>query len=395
MAKRISAVRANPKLDFRKAKKGITRISLRYNLGAQPYVDEKTGERKYRTKHKRKSLDLSLITNPRTPKERVHNKNTLELAEKIRYEREQEFKEHVKGYRVMREENINYLDFFENYLANYSKRDKRNIKIAYNRFKDFLNDVKQYSIYKDYIKPEHLTKNMMRDFVDYLQSRSKGEGAKTIYQRFKKVMNYAIEQGILLNNPCKGVVCKSDESTLKKDILSIEEIEQLINTTYETQNPQVRDAFIFCLCTGLRFCDVKELTYSNVDYSNKRLTFEQHKTRGYSSNSGVVIPLSDTALKLIGTASTNNINTEHIFLLPSYTSCSKTLKRWVKRAGINKHITWHCARHSFATNSLMLGANIAVVGSLLGHSGLKHTMRYLKAVDEEKRSAVNKINFNI
>lgn len=395
MTKRVSTVRANPRLDYRKTKKGITRISLRYNLGSQPYFDEHTGETKYKTKHKRKSLDLSLITTPRTPNERAHNKSTLELAQKIRYEKEQQFKEQVKGYRLKREENINYLDFFENYLNKYTKRDKRNIKVAFNRFKDFLNENKQYSIYKDYIKPEHLTKNMMRDFVDYLQSRSKGEGAKTIYQRFKKVLNYAIEEGILLNNPCKGVVCKSDESTLKKDILSMEEIKQLINTTYKNQNPQVRDAFIFCLCTGLRFCDVKDLTYSNIDYSNKILTFEQHKTRGYSSSSGVVVPLSDTALELIGTASTDNRKTELIFELPSYTSCSKALKRWVKRAGINKHITWHCARHSFATNSLIGGANISTVGSLLGHSGLKHTMRYLKAVDEDKRNAVNRMNFNL
>ena len=55
----------------------------------------------------------------------------------------------------------------------------------------------------------------------------------------------------------------------------------------------------------------------------------------------------------------------------------------------------HVARHSFATNSLMMGANIAVVGSLLGHSGLRHTMRYLKAVDAQKREATNKMNFNI
>lgn len=235
----------------------------------------------------------------------------------------------------------------------------------------------------------------MRLFVEYLQSRSVGEGAKTIYQRFKKVVNYAIEQDLITKNPCTGVVCKADDSILRKDILSMVEIKQLIQTTYDNQNPQVRDAFIFCLCTGLRFCDVDTLTYSSVDYSNKTLTFEQHKTRGHSANSGVVVPLSDTALTLIGKPSTNTPSKELIFELPSYTACSKALKRWVKRAKIDKHITWHCARHSFATNSLMMGANIAVVGSLLGHSGLRHTMRYLKAVDEQKREATNKMNFSI
>ncbi|WP_018108880.1 tyrosine-type recombinase/integrase [Bacteroides propionicifaciens] len=395
MAKKVSAVKENPRLEQRKSKQGIIRLSLRYNLGTQAYTDDNTGETKYKTIHKRESLDLSLIASPRTPADRALNKETLELAQKIRFEKEQQFKEQKDGYRLERNKDINFLDFFESYIYNYNKKDKRNLKVAYNRFKDFLQDEPQYNIYKDYIKPQQLTKDMMRLFVEYLQSRSIGEGAKTIYQRFKKVINYAIEQDLILKNPCIGVVCKADDSTLRKDILSMEEIKQLIQTEYKDQNPQVRDAFIFCLCTGLRFCDVDALTYSSVDYSNKTLTFEQHKTRGHSANSGVVVPLSNTALTLIGKPSTNTPSKELIFELPSYTACSKALKRWIKRAKIDKHITWHCARHSFATNSLMMGANIAVVGSLLGHSGLRHTMRYLKAVDAQKREATNRMNFNI
>lgn len=67
---------------------------------------------------------------------------------------------------------------------------------------------------------------------------------------------------------------------------------------------------------------------------------------GHSANSGVVVPLSDTALTLIGKPSTNTPSKELIFELPSYTACSKALKRWVKRAKIDKHITWHSGRHS-------------------------------------------------
>lgn len=425
MAKVEAKTKENPQLKQSILKDGRVSLYLEYYLGRQqnPVIDKTTGEQeyypndlttkdkatglkilspmagqpKYRIKHNRKkeSLNLYLIDKPRTPIERQTNKDILSLAQKIRFEKEQQLKDNLQGFRVKKEQDVNFLAFFESYIYNYNKKDKRNLKVAYNRFKDFLKDEPQYNIYKDFIKPQQLTKDMMRLFVEYLQSRSVGEGAKTIYQRFKKVINYAIEQDLILKNPCTGVVCKADDSTLRKDILSMEEIKQLIQTEYKDQNPQVRDAFIFCLCTGLRFCDVDALTYSSVDYSNKTLTFEQHKTRGHSANSGVVVPLSDTALTLIGKPSTNNPSKELIFVLPSYTACSKALKRWIKRAKIDKHITWHCARHSFATNSLMMGANIAVVGSLLGHSGLRHTMRYLKAVDEQKREATNKMNFNI
>ena len=82
---------------------------------------------------------------------------------------------------------------------------------------------------------------------------------------------------------------------------------------------------------------------------------------------------------------------ELIFELPTYESCCKSVKRWVKRAGINKHISWHCARHSFATNILDNGANIVTVANLLGHSGLKHTEKYLRAIDDRKREAINSL----
>ena len=90
------------------------------------------------------------------------------------------------------------------------------MQIAFSRFKDFLKE--QYPLYECNIKPEFITKDMMVLFVDYLQSRSVGEGAKSIYQRFKKVIRYAIEHDVIL----------------------------------------------------------KDLTYKNVDYSNKLLKFEQN-----------------------------------------------------------------------------------------------------------------------
>jgi hypothetical protein len=85
------------------------------------------------------------------------------------------------------------------------------------------------------------------------------------------------------------------------------------------------------------------------------------------------IPLNDGLLSLIRNSPEDGNLDNLVFTLPSYESCCKSVKRWVKRAGINKHISWHCARHSFAVNILNNGANIKTVASLLGHSGLKHT----------------------
>ena len=133
---------------------------------------------------------------------------------------------------------------------------------------------------------------------------------------------------------------------------------------------------------------MKDLTFANVDFSNKLLKFEQNKTKGHSASSGVVIDLRDDVLTLIGKPSSPDKRDEPIFPLPSYEMCLKALKRWVKRAGINKHISWHCARHSFAVNLLNNKVNIKTLASLLGHSGLKHTEKYTRAIDSLKKEAV-------
>ena len=404
MAKIENKTKENPKLEQNKLSDGRTSLYLEYYLGREekPVLDENgnqvyyedgkmQGKPKFSVKHNRRkeNLNLYLMDKPRTPAERQQNKETLELATKIRAEREQEFKESMLGYRLKKDRTINFLDYFQAYIDSYTKKDLRMVQIALSRFKDFLKE--QYPLYEYNIKPEFITKDMIVQFVDYLQSRSVGEGAKSIYQRFKKVIRYAIEHEVMLKDPCKEVICKVDEQMLRKDVLSLEEIQALINCHYENENPMVRRAFIFCLYCGLRFCDVKDLTYKNVDYSNKLLKFEQNKTKGHSSASGVVIPLNDGLLSIIGEAPADGNKDVLIFDLPTYESCSKSLRRWVKRAGIDKHISWHCARHSFAVNILNNGVNIKTVASLLGHSGLKHTEKYTRAVDKLKEEAINSL----
>jgi len=380
----------NPKIGAKILSDGRESLFLDYYLGYQKVYSEtldKEVSKKYR---KREFLKLYMWQAPRTPLERQQNKETLELAKKIRFEESQKLLENIEGYRLKSNHKVNFLEFFQNYISNYTKKDIKVIQMAYNRFVDFLNNTEEYQMYAKVIKPEHITKDMVEAFTEYLQTRSVGEGARSVYKRFKKVVKYAVEHDVMQKNPCNGIVIKIDEQQLKKDVLSPEEMQRLISTHYANENPNIRKAFIFCLYCGLRFCDVKDLTFANVDYSNKLLKFEQSKTKGHSSTSGVVIPLNDGILNLIGTPETDNRD-ELIFKLPTYASCSKALMHWVKRAEIDKHITWHCARHSFAVNILNNGANIKTVASLLGHSDLKNTEKYTRAIDKLKEDAINSL----
>ncbi len=411
----------NPKLGAKVLSDGRESLFLDFYLGYSMAVSSKTGKEYKRVNNKREFLSLYLWQAPRTPLERQQNKETLDLAKKIRYERGQELLENQEGYRIgkQKKEDVNYLDFMADYHASYTKKDANQIRRARTVFIDFLIDPKgkllpekiagsmtkeeKETIRKSnakkeaererkahglVVRPQHLTKDLMKAFTEYLINRFTGEGAHTVYGRFKKMILAALDKDIIAQNPCRGVSIKKDDGQLKKEILSQEEIVLLANTHYEKENPDIHRAFIFCLYCGLRWCDVKDLTYANVDYSNKLLKFEQSKTKAYSAASGVVIPLNDGLLHLIGQPKDGNRN-QIIFPLPSHTMCLKALRHWVARAGIQKHITWHCARHSCGTNLLSNGANIKTVASILGHSGLAHTEKYTRAVDSLKQAAID------
>lgn len=393
MAKLVAKTKENPKLQQSTLSDGRISLYLEYYLGRTEEFDEKTGKVKIHHHRKKESLNLYLFAPAKTAAERQMNKETLELATEIRLEKEQKLKADKTGKRLKSSlKKVNFLDYFQKYIDNYTKKDIRMMEASLKRFKDFLE--LEYPHFAIIIKPEQMTREMMLAFVRYLEERSYGEGARGYFQRFKKVIKYAVEHDVITKNPCAGIVCKIDEQVLKKDVLSMEEIKALMTTHYQHENPEIRKAFLFCLYTGIRFCDVVELRYKNVDYSNRLLSFEQAKTKGHSSNSGVFIPLNDGLLSLIGEQPKDEqgkLVNDYIFKLPSHTMCLKALRRWTARAGITKHITWHCARHSFAVNILNNGANIKTVASLLGHSGLKHTEKYTRAVDSLKEAAINSL----
>lgn len=386
----------NPKLGAKVLTDGRDSLFLDYYLGYEMVPRTDSGLLRPKKHKRRESLKLYLWHRPRTPRQRDDNRTILQLAANIRHDRALQLLDQEKGYCLhSRLAPVNFLDYFQQYLDDYTKRDKHTMRLALSRFRDFLAASPVYAHFADGLRPDQLTRDMVEHFTEYLRSRSVGEGAKTIYQRFKKVVRYALRHDVMQRDPCQGIVIKTDEGVIVKAFLSPDEERQLIDTTYPRQNMNVRRAFIFCLYTGMRFCDVSQLTYDCFDVPNRMLIYEQHKTAGHSLHSRVSLPLTDDILSLVG-----NIPRDHkeklVFPLPSYRMCLKSLERWCRRAGIDKHITWHCARHSFGTNmattAARQGLSIRVVQEMMGHSSLAYTQRYVRVTDESKRKAMQAFN---
>lgn len=338
---------------------------------------------------RKESLSLYLVASPRTPVERQKNKETLDLAKKIRFEREQEFLEDKEGYRLKKDKTVNFYDYYQAYVDNYTKKDIRVIEMGLRDFKAFT--AQEYPQYAQRIEPKQITKDMMIKFTQFLTKKHRGTGISSVYRRFKKIINYGIDHGVFTQNPCKGVTVAPNDDMLVKEILSEKEMKQLFACHYEGENPIIRRAFAMTCLGGIRYCDVKRLTYGEVDYENALIKFRQNKTINHSKRSGAVINLTDITLAIIGPRPEDAKDDTLIFQLPSSTMCLKALRHWTKRAGITKHITWHCGRHSFGTILLNKGSNVKVVADLLGHSSLKYVEVYVRAVDEEKKKALNSL----
>ena len=239
-----------------------------------------------------------------------------------------------------------------------------------------------------------LNQQFYNQFREYLLTEPINNGKvlspntqKLYLTHFKTVLHTAYKDEILSTDPCHKIkAIKGEES--KRVHLTEEELQQLANTP--CGNDETRRAALFSALTGLRYSDIQKLTWGEItgDAENPRIEFRQKKTKGVMYQ-----PISPQALALCGERKETNSP-----IFPAITSgehINHTINAWVKRAGITKHITFHCFRHTFATLQLSNGTDIYTVSKLLGHTNVSTTQIYAKVVDSKKQKAANAIKLNV
>lgn len=244
-------------------------------------------------------------------------------------------------------------------------------------------------------KMKDITPDYCRGFIKYLATLPNQRGgtfsASTVqlyFNMFCTVLNAAVRAGIILLNPAKRLDpserIKVPEST--RAYLTLDELQAMIDA-HDAGN-KIESAYLFSCFCGLRVSDIRALRWEDIekDGDQWRIKIVQQKTK--SAN---YLPLSNNARRWMPERPDNDNG--QIFVFPTHEgTLTRHLGKWAKRAGITKHITFHTARHTFATALLTKGADLYTTSKLLGHTNITTTQIYAKIVDPKKTEAVNMLN---
>ena len=215
------------------------------------------------------------------------------------------------------------------------------------------------------------------------------QGTMVAYQqRFVAVFNAAIAEGYIKVNPFDLI--KKNERIAKvrstKDSLTMEEVEKIADVVpAKSEDAEVQRAFLFACFTGIRISDIRELKWSDIkvmgDY--KAIIKTQVKTEEL-----VTVPLCMKAMEYLP----DQREDEFVFHLPLKTGLRLGLNRIIEASGIDKPVTFHTSRHTFATLTFASGSDLATVSRLLGHTSVATTEIYADVLMDSKVKAINSIS---
>ncbi|WP_161891167.1 site-specific integrase [Pontibacter russatus] len=338
---------------------------------------------------RREFLSLYIYDKPKASLDKEHNKETKALAENIRAKRQIEVQNGQYGFLHKKKLSTQFIDYYKEEAKKRtgSNSDNWNSSIYY--IEEFFNEG---------LKISELNSNLCNEYRNFIltapSQRSKEKkplsrnSAVSYFNKFKATLKQAYKEGYLQSDLNVKVQSIKPEET-HREYLTLEELQRLYNTKCEL--PIMKRAAIFSALTGLRFSDIQKLLWSELQQSNAEgyyIQFRQQKTKGVE-----VLPIPENAMKLTGE---RGEPTDLVFKGLEYSASNNNiLKDWIKKATINKSITFHCFRHTYATLQLSLGTDIYTVSKLLGHRELKTTQIYAKVVDKAKREAANRIRLEL
>ncbi len=244
------------------------------------------------------------------------------------------------------------------------------------RFMDFM-------YHKTDMKLSELSPAFIKDFEFYLKTERKcAHNSTTKYlKNFKKITRIAMTNGWLKDDPFRNT--KLHLEKVDMDFLTKEELDTLIHKKMAVGRlNQVKDVYLFCCFTGLAFIDVKKLSKADIEDKSGQLWIKKkrQKTKNWCN-----IPLLGPAAQIMEKYKNNPFCLKNNVIFPVLTNqkMNAYLKEIAAVCGIDKNLSTHTARHTFATTvTLSNQVSIEVVSKMLGHSSINMTKKYARVVDD-------------
>ncbi len=321
-------------------------------------------------------LGIYILQEPSNQIQREYNEEMLLKAEAIQAMRIQSVINEEYGFLDKRKQKGDFLAYFRSFLM---KKDQK-WRIVYNHFEKFTNGKCTFA---------EVNVNLCRKFRDYLlnahqlkypKKKLERNSAAGYYSTFRGLLKIAYRDKMIREN-VNDFLEKIEYKDVKKEFLTAEELGKLASTPCEI--PVLKAASLFACLTGLRISDILQLEWKHIVPSpeggySMRLRTEKTETE-------TTLPISDEALELCGRRRTGKVfdNLERSMI-------QHPLKKWLKQAGIEKHITFHMRRHTFATTvGILNGLPIETLSRMLGHTNIKTTQIYAKILDSKICEDVN------
>lgn len=375
------------KVNLRKKKLKGDKISL-YLDYYPPIVDPSTGK-----STRREFLNIHLIEPPKNQDEKKQNSENLAIASGIRSKREVQIRNKEYGFRENVNISIDFIGFYKRIVDEYyNKGSKSNYhawQASLNHFSNFCNnlimtsnlDIQFVNRYRSYLLNANTTRNSEKP------KKLTQNTAATYFKHFLYVLKQAYKENFIEKNLAEQAEYIKEEET-HREYLTEEELLHLWRT--DIKNEKVKHMAFFSALTGLRFVDIKNLDWSKI-YNDKHqghyMQLREKKTNSIHNH-----PISETAYNIL---KSQNTTKGLIFGEIEYSQITRPLKEWLEIANINKKISFHNFRHTYATLQLANGSDIYTVSKLLGHKNVSTTQIYTKVLDKNKIEAANRIKLDL
>ena len=299
------------------------------------------------------------------------NRETLELAETIKTQKQNEINHAEHGLIPSFKRNADFVAYFKKLGESKSRSSKV--------WRNVLNYLEVFTGGRVVFK--NIDELWLEKWQRFLLEKVSRNTAVDYYSLTKAALNQAVRDRIIQDNPCRRVQNIKRQDT-ERNFLTFAEIKQLSETLPKAENSkEVARMFLFGCFTGLSLGNLETLTYKQIE--DDTVKFFRTKTKTWHH-----VPLNETALSLIDVTYDCDPN-GRIFNTPSRRYSQTLVGKWGKQAGIKKHVHMHLSRHTFATLNLSSGADLYTVSKLIGHKKLDTTQIYAKVIDSAKRKAVD------